>query len=262
MIMKTPSPLLLLLLLFLFTCISCKQSSSPSLSPSVGNNLTEPITPEPNPAPIPRESTNENKADKVVLAVEVNEDAVLCGNANFDLMATINGAVKKYAGLKYSSADTADCSGIFHRVLFDIKEVCTEVSLPPFASRSSRALALWYFEEERIQLVRNPEEDGKLIEKGTVMFYGRPGQKYDFKTLTIDDLARDGGIFHVATVVDVKKDDTGKVISYDIFHALNERKRAQVNTVLAKNPNYPDRPAYSYFTEYWVACAKILGPKK
>jgi len=242
--MKTPTPLFLILFLFLSDNAS---------------NKTEPHSP--NPVTTTDESKNKDEKDKVVLAVEVDEDAVLCGNANFDLMATINGAVEKYTGLKYSSADTADCSGVFHRVLFDIKEVCTEAALPPFSKRSSRALARWYFDKERIQLVRNPEEDGQLIEKGMVMFYGRPGQKYDFKNFTIDDLAKDGGIFHVATVVDVKKDDSGKVISYDIFHALNERKPAQVNTVLAKDPNYPDRPAYSFSTEYWVACAKMLGPK-
>lgn len=178
---------------------------------------------------------------------------------SIDLLKNINTSVKKWTGTIYSQEKGTDCSGIFHKVINDLRKHYPNEKFPKFKiDRSSRDLAAWYHTNSNFSFIRNPEDNGKLIKPGMIMFYGKGGMSYDLQSMTIKTLTDPNGVNHVGIVTAVNKDHEGNVISYDIFHGLNERKPAQTTTEVYKNPRRPTHPAYAHWNQPWLGIATFF----
>jgi len=190
----------------------------------------------------------------------VHEKLLPCTSSKFDLKSFVNKTCKKLTGMKYSSRDTTDCSGMFHRLLFALKAKCSEAQLPPFSARSTRNLARWYNDNGDFKIIRDAVNSGDLITEGAVMFYGYGrGVAYDFKKMNITDLEkRKTGINHVAVVTEVTREND-KVVSYKIFHGLNPKRKSAITTAYHTNPNRKTLPNYGCYDEPWVAVANLFG---
>ncbi|MCI5120538.1 MAG: hypothetical protein D3908_04960, partial [Candidatus Electrothrix sp. AUS4] len=89
--------------------------------------------------------------------------------------------------LLYNTGPLTDCSGIFHRVLQGLKSRCPSRDFPTVEKdRDSRALARWYHERGKLQLIRNAEESAALLKPGAIIFFGRNGSIYE--DFSVDDL--------------------------------------------------------------------------
>ncbi|MFK7810599.1 MAG: hypothetical protein AB8F74_22520 [Saprospiraceae bacterium] len=183
-----------------------------------------------------------------------------CNSSSFDAMTVVRKAVKKNSGLKYRSSDTTDCSGIFHRVLFELKAFCSDAKLPPFSARSSRNLARWYHDHGTFNIIRNAAQSGDLITEGAVVFYGHGrGKSYDFSTMKITDLTNgNSGINHVAIVTKVNREN-GKLVSYELFHGRNKRKKSGITTAYLAHPRKAKLPAYGHYDAPLLAVAQLFG---
>jgi len=191
----------------------------------------------------------------------LSEEAIekICGKLQADLLTEIRASSDKHTGTPYNSAKQADCSGMFHRVLNDIREICPGAVLPTLKNaRSSRGLAKWYHDNGDFKIIRNPEQSGHLIQPGMVMFYGYSNKPYDLEKITIDELAiRGTGINHVGIVIHIEKEND-KVISYRLFHGRTPGKPAEASTLYLKEPNNPDILPYANWKEPWLGIANVL----
>ncbi len=187
-----------------------------------------------------------------------------CGDQSIDLagpVAEIAAALEDSSFL-YAVKPLTDCSGIFHRVLRQMKERCPEQAYPPIETyRDTRSLARWYHEQGRFILIKDALASADLIKPGAVLFYGQQGKKYtDF---TAEDLFQRGtGINHMGVVVKVHKDASGQVTSYELFHGHGRPGKTPASTT-----NYhrriPTRDTYPPFgngTEQWIAFATLVSP--
>lgn len=159
--------------------------------------------------------------------------------------------------IMYRSIPLSDCSGMFHRLLQQMKEAFPAFTCPEVAeARSSRALAQWYYNRGALHIVEDPAGSGPLIRPGAILFFGQPGKKYP--NPTIGQLATYGeGIMHIGTVVDVEKDEQGGVIGYTMFHARGRGKPASHTRHYLRHPGNPALSPFGNWRQPLVAVAYI-----
>ena len=186
--------------------------------------------------------------------------ATTCKGQDMDLAEPIMSIAQHLEAqkLKYSSADTTDCSGIFHRVLWELAEICPAQKFPSIARyRDSRSIALWYHQHQQLHIVRDPLEMAEMIRPGAVMFYGKEGD--DYSDATVDELMVQGkGIGHLGIVVEVKKDKKGRVTQYFLFHGRNRKHPASITSFHRRKPSRKKYPILGDGPNPWVAIAPIL----
>ncbi len=159
--------------------------------------------------------------------------------------------------IMYRSIPLSDCSGMFHRLLKQVKEAFPAFTCPEVAeARSSRALAQWYHNRDALHIVEDPAASGALIRPGAILFFGQPGKKYP--NPTIGQLTTYGeGIMHIGTVVDVEKDEQGSVIGYTMFHARGRGKPASHTRHYLRHPGNPALSPFGNWRQQLVAVAYI-----
>lgn len=160
----------------------------------------------------------------------------------------------------YRSIPLSDCSGMFHRLLQQMKEAFPAFVYPEVTeARSSRALAQWYHARGGLHIIGNAADSGHLIKPGAVLFFGQVGKKY--QNPSIELLTAYGqGIMHIGTVVDVEKDEQGQVIGYTMFHARGRGKIASHTHHYRSNPQNSGLPAFGNWRQQLVAIAYIDTP--
>jgi len=212
--------------------------------------------------------TPEEKPAEIPVIKEVVEPtaADLCGKPNFNLMANIDASVEKLSGIPYSRELKNDCSGMFHQVLDGVRKDCPKANMPNIdVARSSRGIAGWYAKNGGLEIIRDPTNQGDLIQPGVVMFYGhgKLADKYNYKTMTIDTLTKQGtGINHVSIVTEVSRDENGVLQSYKMFHGRNAGKNAGETTSRRVYERHPELSVYGNWAEPWLAIANVMAPPK
>lgn len=248
-----------------------KQSEIPQIEP-------------PNPSsPIPTQPKKESETKPSPTSPIPNSKLDLsCMNPNFDFEDYIVQVAKQLESQKlpYTSRPSSgpdnflDCSGIFTRVIRQVKEKmspCATFIFPGTAQRSSRSFAEWYAKKGNIIMIQgNPKEYGKDIKPGAVLFYGRRNKQY--RKVTVNTLATE--VNHVGVVTAVEKDATsGKVTNYFLFHGhgrpirFDEHGRQIPGTgTPADITNYhtwkSDHLAYANYDEQLLAIAPSILTKK
>ena len=161
--------------------------------------------------------------------------------------------------LLYDTEPLTDCSGIFHRVLLGLKDQCPGRDFPTAEKdRDSRALARWYYERGKLQLIKNAEESAALLKPGAIVFFGRNGSVYE--DFSVDDLLTPRkGIAHLGVVVKVHKDESGKVVRYEMFHGHGRKgiTAASVTDWHKRTPTRTGYPPLGNGRQQWVAVARI-----
>ncbi len=212
-----------------------------------------------------------NRPVSVSLPVNANEGAsayesldsykTMCGGK----LVKIGPMVKEIAemleakGFVYLAADTADCSGIFHRVLMNFKRRCPGQEIPGLREyRDTRALARWYHKHNQLVLI--PLDSvlayQDLIKPGAVLFYGYGGKTYN--DFTANELFKRGkGINHMGVVVDVDYDETGKIERYYLFHGRNSRYTAGITNFHTRVPTRDTYPPLGNGPQQWVAFSTL-----
>lgn len=158
----------------------------------------------------------------------------------------------------------ADCSGIFFRMVNFASSQCGEYMYPdPDKTRDSRSIARWFHDNNNLVLVQDPMKARHMIKPGSVMFFGRPNQKYS--NLTIDAMAgtpgKRGAIFHIGVVTEVNYDEQGKVIGYVLMHGKSTGKAAGRTHYHKVEPPRIGYPILGSWNQQWVAIANIMTPK-
>ena len=111
--------------------------------------------------------------------------------------------------IPYRSANLADCSGMTHRVLRAVAGRCEGVQRPSvIMARRAKDLARWYNQEQRLVEVSTAEEIDNALTVGSVAFFLAPGRRVG----GLED------IFHIGVVVDIERDETGRIQRYAMFH--------------------------------------------
>jgi hypothetical protein len=173
-----------------------------------------------------------------------------------DLAAQVQSVAERLheQAFAYSSADTADCSGMFHRLLWELEKACPEIAHPPFTRyRSSRQLARWYHEQGKLRIITDPLQAAGQIHSGAVMFYGFRGKK--IKEPTFEGIF--SGIEHIGMVVEVKTDASGQLSSYTLFHGRTSRNPAGITDFHRREPSRKAYPPYGNGKQKWVALAEL-----
>lgn len=161
--------------------------------------------------------------------------------------------------LYYNSRKLTDCSGIFHRVIGEMRKICPNYDYPsPTRNRSSRDLARWYFERGELVPVNDPIKMAHLIKPGAVMFFAHRGKN-------IDNFAGKRSfnaniVSHIGIVVAVEKDAAGRVISYQLFHGRSRGKIASITKYHYRNPSKKYLPPFGNYDQPLVAIARMFGP--
>lgn len=267
-----------ILVLALIFALACKTTQNTSTKPTVDTNPAEPTmttsdqdtapesdtdppvttTPDPEPAPTPDPAPEPEPTPEPTSSTSRN-DGLPCSTADFDLVTEVNKAAERLSGTPYSQANKTDCSGMYHKLLDELRKGCPEGEMPLIdKARSTRDLAAWYHKKGQFQIVRDPAAMEEWIQPGAVMFYGygkRLGQ-YNDRNLIIDSLTvRGKGINHVSIVTSVKRVD-GQVVSYKMFHGRNPRKPAGITSSERTYRRHPDLPMYGNWKETWVGVVK------
>ena len=187
------------------------------------------------------------------LDIATSEDATLDFN-HFLLTAAHEFEQRR---ILYRSIPLSDCSGMFHRLLQEMKDAFPDYRYPEVSeARSSRALAQWYHNQDALTIISDAAKSGSLIKPGAVMFFGQSGKKYTKPT--IEQLVIAGvGIQHIGTVVDVEYNEEGELISYTMFHARGKGKIASKTKHYLQRPGNPTLPAFGNWRQQWVAVANI-----
>ncbi len=259
------------LCLLLSSCTSKKPPPSETVPVEVIPESPPVDTVTPNSVPPSSSNTNSKpKTQNAKLSPNISQYAHLsggyeatCDGQTTDLAGTLMAIAKMMESqkIKYSSADTADCSGIFHRVLWELKVECPEQAYPAFNRyRDSRSLALWYHKHKQLFLVHDPLALAEMIRPGAVMFYGNEGD--DYSDATVDELMIQGkGIKHLGIVVKVKKDKKGRVTQYFLFHGRNRKHPAGITSFHRRKPSRKKYPILGDGPNPWVAIAPIVFGK-
>lgn len=168
------------------------------------------------------------------------------------VLADIAGRLEDQQIMYSQTKPKSDCPGIFHRVLDGLSERCRCFSAPSYRDyRTTRQLALWYFEQGVLVQVRDPLEDSEMIEIGTVMFYGIRGRTY--RDVAVADLFRRGsGIEHMGVVVGIERDERGKLRSYSLFHGRT------YGEVAAATNHHTREMGFGNDEQPWVAVARVV----
>lgn len=136
----------------------------------------------------------------------------VCDGGETDVPEVVAATARQIASrhIAYRSQPMSDCSGIFHRVLSALELRCDDVMGPtPEEARSSDAIARWYDEQGSLARISSPEQADLFLVPGSIVFYAPPTKR------AAGDLAR---VHHVGVVVDVERDEAGRVQSYRVFH--------------------------------------------
>lgn len=216
------------------------------------------------PLPLPKPPTQNSKpktqTPKPQYAHLKGGYEAICGGDRTDLAGPLMAIAKDLEAQKipYNSANTADCSGIFHRVLWALEEECPEQAFPSINKyRDSRSIARWYHEHRELFLVHDPLKMAEMIRPGAVMFYGKEGD--DYSDATVDELMIQGkGIGHLGIVVKVKKDKKGHVTQYFLFHGRNRKHPAGITSFHRRKPSRKKYPILGDGPNPWVAIAPIV----
>jgi hypothetical protein len=255
--MKTVSTRISILLFVLFFAFGCRQTSEIQKT----KTPTETTAKEPTKDPVPK-----TPEIPKVKKVEAPTSADLCGKPDFDLMANIDQSVVELSGTPYSRELKNDCSGMFHQVLDGVRKECPKSNMPTIDNaRSSRSIAVWYDKNGGLEIIRDPANQGDLIQPGAVMFYGhgKLADSYNYETMNIETLAKQGtGINHVSIVTEVTRDENGVLQSYTMFHGRNVGKNAGETTSRRVYTNHPELPVYGNWAEPWLAVANVMAPPK
>ena len=138
-----------------------------------------------------------------------------------------------------------DCSGIFRKALDEFENTC-KFEKPDETARSAAQLADWYESKGLFTEITDPIGQSSLIVPGAAMFYSRQGR-----------------IFHVGYVVDVKKDDQG-VVSYRLMHGQRPGKLAGITDKFHRDPDSVFRSAngkvkpFANWHDPWTGVASIM----
>ena len=147
-----------------------------------------------------------------------------------------------------------DCSGIFHRILDGVRNACESLEAPDkTSSRSTRSIAAWYAENDRLVLVHDAQDQDHLIEPGTVMFYGEWGKTYRNRLSQSETLSK---IRHMGIVTTVNKDAEGNVQSYTLFHGRRTGKVASTS-YHGRHPRNKKHPSLGSSDQQWVATVRL-----
>jgi hypothetical protein len=161
--------------------------------------------------------------------------------------------------LLYNSKPFTDCSGIFHRVLREIKKKCPDYDVPDAEQyRDTRELARWYFNQGELIVIEDPFAAADLIKPGAVLFFGYRDKKY--KNINPTALFGSAGIEHMGVVVDVQRDKYQRVIGYGLFHGQTTGKIASITRFHLRTPTRPNLPPFGNWNQQWVAFARIVKP--
>ena len=165
-----------------------------------------------------------------------------------DGAATISEVVSEVATglhqrrIPYRSGNLADCSGIAHRVLRAVAGRCEGVERPSVVTaRRAKDLARWYEREERLTRVSSAQDIDDALTVGAVAFFLAPGK-------------RSGGldnVFHIGVVVDIERDDAGRIQRYAMFHGRRPGFSASITQWHVRDR----RPALGNGSERMVAVA-------
>ena len=206
------------------------------------------------------ESSTSLDADLVTRLAGMESYAAKCDGAETDLAVPVMEIAKNLEAqkLEYIHEKLQDCSGMYHQVLMKLKDRCPDHAYPDVDQyRDSRALAKWYHENEKLILVKDEKAKSSLIKPGAAMFYGYAGK--DYSNFTAEDLfVRGTGINHVGIVVDVKKDETGQVTNYSIFHGRNPKHPAGITSYHNLVPTRESYPPLGNGGDEWVAIAPAI----
>ncbi len=190
------------------------------------------------------------------------EQHKICGLSSADLEKSIQQAAISLSGVKYSSANLTDCSGMFHKMVQKIKTTCPNALLPTISeARTTRLIAQWYHDNGNLEIIRDAASKGDLIRPGAVLFfgYGLRRNSYDYENLDMATLTTQGiGIVHISVVTSVTKEN-GKVVSYEMFHGRNPSKPSGITSSKLK-PYRDDLPAYGNWDQPLLAVANIITP--
>lgn len=111
--------------------------------------------------------------------------------------------------IPYKPSILADCSGMAHRVLRELGSRCSETKRPPVVvARRARDLARWYEQEGLLTHIPDLEAADAALEVGALAFYLSPGRSKG----GLDN------VYHIGIVVDVERDEAGRVQRYSLFH--------------------------------------------
>ncbi|MEL6670584.1 MAG: hypothetical protein AAFR61_00185 [Bacteroidota bacterium] len=159
-----------------------------------------------------------------------------------------------------------DCSGIFHRIVQFAQSKCDRNLYPtPEKVRDSRSIARWYHEQGNMVIVQDAKASRNLIKPGSVMFFGRNGQRYS--NITIEDMTGNakkgirGAIEHIGVVTEVHKDENGDVIGYVMMHGRRPGKHAQRSHYHKIEPPRLGYPVLGNWNQQWIGISNIMTPK-
>jgi hypothetical protein len=161
--------------------------------------------------------------------------------------------------LLYATKPLTDCSGIFHRVLLGLKYRCPAKDFPSVEKhRDSRALARWYHERGKLQLIKNAVKSTDLLKPGVVLFFGKNGFAYN--DFSVEDLLMpQKGIAHLGVVVKVHRNKSGQVLNYELFHGHGRKGKtpASITNWHKRTPSRAGYPPLGNGRQQWVAIARL-----
>ncbi len=225
---------------------------------------TTPVAPLPTPETLPVKSSKDSLG-KVKICLSDNKMSEILTSVSEHLEAQ---------KLAYIISEGQDCSGIFHKIKDSIRQrlilLCgsNDYVYPMYKKeRSSRQVADWFWEKGNLIIVEDPMKSRNSIRPGCVMFFGKPGKK--FQNMTIEQLTdknnnytSNGYIMHVGVVTEVKTDKNNNVIEYTMMHGRNSRihaSRTNYHTEF-QSKNRKDLPKFGNWSQQWVAMAYIITP--
>lgn len=230
----------------------------------------------------PKEESQTNTSPAKPVPIPNSKPDLSCMHPNFNFENYIIEVAKQLEDQKlpYTSRPSSgpdnylDCSGIFTRVIRQVKEKmnpCPAFVFPGAGQRSSRSFAEWYAKKGNIIMIQgNPKNYGKHIKPGAVLFYGRRNKQYN--SVTISTLTTE--VNHVGLVTAIQKDATsGKVTNYFLFHGHGrpirfDKQGQQIpgTGTPADITNYHewkgDHLAYGNYDEQLLAIAPSILTKK
>lgn len=188
----------------------------------------------------------------------------MCFSGEKELEEDLNLYASKIEALElmYSHELMQDCSGIFYRLVKEFaKQKCNSYAYPEpdVAGRPAYMIAKWYHDHKNFVMVNDPMASRNLIKPGAVMFYGKPGAKYN--NVTIDQLATRGGVFHIGVVTSVTRDTEGNVTQYTLFHGRSTGKIASRTSYHnVRGPANLGQPVLGVGSEEWVGIGSLFTP--
>lgn len=157
--------------------------------------------------------------------------------------------------LMYSNdgAELRDCSGIFHRLLQEVRRSCGSLPGPQVETeRSTRGVARWYADNGQLTLIHDAEAQDELIQPGTVMFYGERNVTYG--RLSLEETLEK--ISHMGIVMSVSGGSGIEVHHYKLFHGRRSGIPAG-ETYHGRRPRNQAHPPLGCGSQQWIAAARL-----